>query len=229
MADGDLPQARAIWERTHRIAPSNLGLCLSLVDVYERLGQIRKAIEVLSGAKKFFPADLEIRGRLARCFIETKSFRQAKTELKDILSFTGSEVDNIPHFLMALVYARRVKDALRLVKKYVQIRGETAETLYYEVLIHTFRHDQLRFTIPWQKLLKTQPAILDERFEYLRLVLTPSDVTFLSNQIAASMAFFVAFPETQRQLSGFQDRLKAIPAIGESPEPKRLVIERDRS
>ena len=225
MAEGDLNQARGIWERTYRIAPSNLSLCLSLVDIYEQQGHVRKAIEILSGAKKFFPKNLEIRGRLARCFLDSKSFRQAKNEFREILTFQGSSMDDIPHFLAALLFARRVKDALRLIRRYESARGESVVSLFYEVLIHTFRHDQLRFTIPWQKLLKTCPTTLDDHFEYLRLVLTPADVSFLANQITGSMAFFVMSPDVQRNLASFQEKLRTIPAIGEISEPKRLQIE----
>jgi tetratricopeptide (TPR) repeat protein len=224
MAWGDHNEARSIWEKTHRIAPSNLHLCLSLVDIHERLGQPRKALDVLVGAKKFFPNNLSIRGRLAHCYLETKSFRQAKAELKDILSFTGDSSDDIPYFLAALVFARRVKDALRLIKSYVKARGETAEVLFYELLIHTFKHDELRFPISWQKILRTHPQELEDRFEYLRLVLTPSDVHFLDKQIKNTFPLFVQSPEIQKAMMSFQEKLATIPAAGPG-EPKRLVLE----
>lgn len=226
MAAGDLSEARSIWEKTHRIAPSNLGLCLALVDIYERMGQPRKALDVLVGAKKFFPKNLSIRGQLARCFLETKSFRQAKAEFRDILGFQGDSVDDIPHFLAALVFARRVKDALRLIKRYSSTRGETPEILFYELLVHTFRHDELRFPIPWQKLLRTQPDELEARFEYLRLVLTPSDVAFLEKQIRATSPLFAQSPGIMRHITSFQEKLGTIPAAGPG-EPKRLVLEAD--
>ncbi|MBI4864050.1 MAG: tetratricopeptide repeat protein [Candidatus Riflebacteria bacterium] len=225
MAQGLLADARSIWEKTYRIAPSNLNLCLSLVDIYQRLGQARKALEVLVGAKKFFASNLQVRGRLASLYLETKSFRQAKTELKEVLSLTSASVDDIPFFLPALTYARRVKDALRLVKRYATARGETPDGLFFETLLYTFKHDDLRFPIPWQKLLKTCPSILDERFEYLRLVLSPSDITFLSRQIKSSLGLYVTFPDTQRHLSAFDERLRSIPGGGHTQAPARLVVE----
>ena len=224
MAYGEHQEARSIWEKTHRIAPSNLGLSLALVDIYERLGQPRKALDVLVGAKKFFPSNLSIRGRLAQCYLETKSFRQAKAEFRDILGFQGDSSDDIPYFLAALIYARRVKDALRLIKSYVKTRSETSEILFYELVVHTFKHDDLRFPIAWQKILRTAPAELDLRFEYLRLVLTPSDVQFVDKQIRNTFPLFVQSPEIQRVLIDFQTKLATIPANAPG-EPKRLVLE----
>lgn len=224
LAQNDHQEARSIWEKTYRIAPSHLGLSLALVDIYERLNQPRKALEVLVQAKKFFPKNLSIRGRLARCYLETKSFRQAKTELREILSFHGDTADDIPYFLAALIYARRVKDAQRLTKTYVKARGETPEVLFYEVLIHVFRHDDLRFPIAWQKLLRTAPDELATRIEYLRLVLTPSDIQFLEKQIKNTFPLFVQSPDIQKTLNEFQALLTAIPANAPG-EPKRLVLE----
>ena len=224
MAANDHQEARSIWEKTYRIAPSNLGLSLALVDIYERLDQPRKALDVLVQAKKFFPANLSIRGRLARCYLETKSFRQAKSEFRDILGFQGDSPDDIPYFLAALIYARRVKDASRLIKTYVKARSETPEILFYELIVHAFRHDDLRFPIAWQKLLRTAPEELAERIEYLRLVLTPSDIQFLEKQIKNTFPLFVQSPEIQRTLTGFQAQLATIPANAPG-EPKRLVLE----
>jgi hypothetical protein len=220
-----MDEARSVWEKTYRIAPSNLGLCLALVDIYETLGQPRKALEVLIGAKKFFASNLEVRGRLARCFLETKSFRQAKSELKEILTFPGTGPDDIPHFLAGLLFARRVKDAQRLIKRYVAGRGETPEILFYEVLVHTLRKDGLRFPIPWQKLLTTAPDTLTDRIEYLRLVLTPDDLTFLTSQIEASSRFFVSHADLHRKLASFMQKLSSLPGAGDATEPKRLVVE----
>lgn len=218
---GDIEGARKIWEKSYLMAPANTELSLALVDTNLNLGRVERAVRILTELKEAQPDNLVVRSRLVDTFLRSRRFAKARQELGELTEATERSLEDIPHLLMGWVHARRVRDAQRLIRKYQASRRDEPLLLFFEILIHCFKRDPMRFHIPWQKIVQGSPGLLMEKADYLRLVLTPEDVIFLTTEIRNSAPLFAHSPETTERLKAFLAKLESF-SIPEESEPRML-------
>jgi lipopolysaccharide biosynthesis regulator YciM len=123
---GDLPKAEKQILAYLKKRPDDPKVYLKLVDVYQRAGKSKKAIETLERAKDLKIDQLEILFREAQIYRETKDYAGAIRTFKEIIALNPTNREAMKELRDIYIEEKEWEEALKVQRKIIKVtpRGE---------------------------------------------------------------------------------------------------------
>ncbi|MGO8744868.1 MAG: tetratricopeptide repeat protein [Thermoguttaceae bacterium] len=110
-AQGDIPEAEALWRRATQIAPYLVESRLVLAWAFERQGRLEDALEILAEAAKVQPASPEVHLRLGEVAVRLRRPDVAEKAFRDVLQLAPREP--LGHAALADLYLHTGQDSAK--------------------------------------------------------------------------------------------------------------------